>query len=264
MEIILIIILIISITALVIACLAFSKTFKNNRERYNDKNTENYNENRLFTYGKKHGSDKITHHKYHEIYHKYLKPFYDKKGGLIEIGIAEENSLKMWMDAFPNMYIYGIDIGKEDKNDKYTIFKIDQSSENQLKSILDKIKHPIYFINDDGSHIPEHQLLTFNILFPLLEEGGVYIIEDIECSYWTRDGLYGYDTRYGYRHPKSIIEIFKNVIDLINSEFCRKYTDDKVQHLKYIKSITFAQNSIIILKGENKDWKRDYRFSDKL
>ena len=229
------------------------------------KKTEYFNnENRLFTYGKKHGSDKITRHKYHEIYHQYLKQFYDKKGGLIEIGIQGGHSLKMWMDAFPNMYIYGIDIGKEDKNDKYTIFKIDQSSENQLKSILHNIKHPIYFINDDGSHIPEHQLLTFNILFPLLEEGGIYIIEDIESSYWTRDGLYGYDTRYGYKHPKSIIEIFKNVIDLINSEFCRKYTDDKVQHLKYIKSITFAQNCIIILKGENKDWEREYRFGDKL
>ena len=258
------IILIIAICLLVIASIILVwggvtnwKFIPKKKEYYN-------NENRLFIYGKKYGSDKITHHKYHEIYHQYLKQFYDKKGGLIEIGIAGENSLKMWMDAFPNMYIYGIDIGKEDKNDKYAIFKIDQSSENQLKSILDKIKHPIYFINDDGSHIPEHQLLTFNILFPLLEEGGIYIIEDIETSYWTKSGLYGYDTRYGYKHPKSIIEIFKNVIDLINSEFCRNYTDDKVQHLNYIKSITFAQNCIIILKGENKDWKRDYRFGDKL
>ena len=37
MRIVLIIVSIISITALVMACLAFSRTFKSNRERYSDK-----------------------------------------------------------------------------------------------------------------------------------------------------------------------------------------------------------------------------------
>jgi len=106
------------------------------------------------------------------------------------------------------------------------------------------------FINDDGSHIPEHQLLTFNTLFPKLEVGGVYIIEDIETSYWTKEGLYGYETKYGLGHPKSIIEIFKNAVDGVNHKYLVNPPIEIVKHQKQFHSITFAQNCIIIVKGE--------------
>ena len=110
--------------------------------------------------------------------------------------------------------------------------------------------------------LPEHQLLTFNKLFPVLEENGVYIIEDIETSYWTKNGLYGYKTNYGYKHPKSIVELFKNVIDCVNNEFMLKTIATPIKHLDMIKSITFAYNCIIIVK--HKSIKRNYRFKNNL
>ena len=64
----------------------------------------------------------------------------------------------------------------------------------------------------DGQYKKTADSNTFNKLFPILEENGVYIIEDIETSYWTKNGLYGYNTNYGYKHPNSIVEIFKNII----------------------------------------------------
>jgi len=39
-------------------------------------------------------------------------------------------------------------------------------------------------IIDDGSHIPRHQLVSFSALFPFVRPGGVYVIEDIESSYY--------------------------------------------------------------------------------
>jgi len=39
-------------------------------------------------------------------------------------------------------------------------------------------------IIDDGSHVPRHQLITFTSLFPCVRPGGVYVIEDIESSYY--------------------------------------------------------------------------------
>ena len=49
---------------------------------------------------------------------------------------------------------------------------------------------------------------TFDLLFrQVLLPGGTYIIEDIETSYWSRNGLYGYTTRYGYHHENSCIEV---------------------------------------------------------
>jgi len=104
-------------------------------------------------------------------------------------------------------------------------------------------------------------LLTFNTLFPALREGGVYIIEDIETSYWTKEGLYGYQTRYGYKHPDSIVEIFKEVADSINSEFAGT-RPNRVLHHNMIGSMTFAKNCIIITKQTQID--RPYRFSRKL
>ena len=90
-----------------------------------------------------------------------------------------------------------------------------------------------------------------------MQEGGVYIIEDVETSYWTKNGLYGYSTNYGYKHPNSIIEIFKEVADSVNSEFAGK-KENRVMHHNMIGSITFSRNCIIIVKKTVVD--RPYRF----
>lgn len=42
----------------------------------------------------------------------------------------------------------------------------------------------IDIIIDDGSHINEHVIKSFSILFPLLNMGGIYAIEDLQTSYW--------------------------------------------------------------------------------
>jgi hypothetical protein len=92
----------------------------------------------------------------------------------------------MWLDLFPNAYIYGMDFYLHSKGNRYNVIQEDQSKIDDLNIVKSQINSKLFFINDDGSHIPEHQLLSFNILFPKLCEGGVYIIEDIETSYWTK------------------------------------------------------------------------------
>lgn len=221
--------------------------------------------NKMQELGTKYRTDKITHHKYHEIFPVYIEKFYEDAGGIIEIGLEPKRgkaSLNMWLELFPNMHIYGLDKQTPDEfRERYTIFKCDQSNESEINNCVDQIKHKIYFINDDGSHIPDHQLLTFNILFPLLEVDGVYIIEDVETSYWTKQGLYGYETKYGKGHKKSIVEIFKQAIDGVNYEFSQS-SDGELKHQKEIESICFHKNCIIITKREPES--RGYRFKDKL
>lgn len=221
------------------------------------------NTNKMKTAGRH--SDKIKHHKYHEIYPTYIEKFYNNTGGIVEIGLQPKTglaSLTMWLELFPNMHIYGLDKGTPDESkDRYTIFNCDQSDAHQLDKCIEKMNHPVYLINDDGSHIPEHQLLTFNKLFPLLEVGGVYIIEDVETSYWTKGALYGYKTRYGKGHPRSIIEIFKQAIDGVNLEFSQS-AEGQVKHQEKISSISFAKNCIIITKREISE--RPYRFRKNL
>jgi hypothetical protein len=213
--------------------------------------------NRFLEIGRKHGTDKVYLHNYHEIYPQYIEKHYNSEGGMVEVGLLGGASLKLWLELFPNMHIYGLDINPPmgiERHERYTLIKTDQSIQSDLDNAFSKIEHPIWFINDDGSHIPEHQLLTFNTLFPKLEVGGVYIIEDIETSYWTQHGLYGYTTRYGLGHPKSIIEIFKKSIDGVNHRYLLNPDFSVVKHQKQFHSITFAQNCIIIVKGEEKNY----------
>ena len=43
---------------------------------------------------------------------------------------------------------------------------------------------PFDLIIDDGSHVNAHVITTFEVLFPLLKTGGLYVVEDTQTSYW--------------------------------------------------------------------------------
>lgn len=224
------------------------------------------------------GTDKVLHHGYQRFYPRYLETLRDSATGMLEIGIDYHKSLHLWKGYFTKAHIYGIDINDKVLVDpRVSILKADQSKRADLEQILTKITHPVQFIIDDGSHIPEHQVLTFNVLFDkLLQPGGVYIVEDIETSYWTRDKIYGYDTRYGYRHPNSFIEKVKPVADAINSEFLlpafKKHNVDLLADfnpatLSMIGTMTFGQNCVIFTKktvAESEKYTRPYRISNVL
>lgn len=232
----------------------------------------------LSSIGRKSGTDKVTHHGYHRFYPRFLES-YRRLGaeyGMLEIGIERSKSLLMWKEYFPELFIYGIDIGVESSGDRFRIFKCDQSDKSAVADIVSKdIHHDICYINDDGSHIPEHQILCFDLLFDrLLIPGGTYIIEDIETSYWRRNGLYGYRTRYGLGHTQSVIEIFKDIVDSLNNEFLSEEDRQQVHeglhgHISdttraLISSVTFGQNCIIIVKKTAEERAtyddRNYRF----
>jgi hypothetical protein len=229
------------------------------------------------------GTDKITHHGYHRYYPLYLERLrgVTEPWAMLEIGTDQSRSLEMWKRYFPaNVFVYGLDIGVSAQGERFQIFQADQSSQSDLKTVMKAISAsptaaPVHFIIDDGSHIPEHQVSTFDLLFgSLLSPGGVFIIEDIETSYWTRGGLYGYPTEYGYHHSRSIIEIFKDLLDELNDEFLtarnRERQDRCLEGLvsretrESIGSICFGQNCIIVLKKTAEEraryTDRDYRF----
>lgn len=106
---------------------------------------------------------------------------------MIEIGMDEYKSLHMWLNYFPKAFIYGMDIGKSSKGERYLVYKADQNDISELikfKEIIEATKRRILFICDDGSHLPIHIFNTFNYMFKnILKDGGIYIIEDIETSY---------------------------------------------------------------------------------
>jgi len=236
----------------------------------------NFKGNDMFSAGIKYKTDKITHHGYQRFYDYFLYPYKHKEFNFFEIGVDAGRSLKMWNDYFTKAKIYGMDIDHEYDHPKGKIFKGDQSKIKDLDLIIDEIKESDFII-DDGSHVPEHQLLSFNHLFDkLLNKGGTYIIEDIETSYWKKSELYGYKINSGYNAKNNIVNIFKNIVDIVNREFLldkdiekiKKFKQIKFENLKYISFVMFGQNCIIIKKMSQKEYdrygERKYRFIESL
>ena len=183
-------------------------------------------------------ADKVYEHGYDNIYPIFLESLRDQEFNMLEIGVNEGSSMNLWGEYFEHSKIYGVDIDSEWSNERCTTYKFDQSNPEDLKQIVKTIPK-CKFIIDDGSHVPYHQIITFNELFNnLLEYGGVYIIEDIECSYWRSDSkIYGYEIGHF-----NIVDYFKNKTDQING----KITLNK--NKMDISTITFGYNCIVITK----------------
>lgn len=136
----------------------------------------------------KHKADKSSlYHNFCVKYDRLLSPFRQSYTNILEIGVAEGQSLKMWADYFTNATAHGIDICPGSKVcesycSRIRFHLIDQGSESQLASM--KQHGPFDLIVDDGNHWWREQIVSFNSLFPMVRNGGMYIIEDTCTSYW--------------------------------------------------------------------------------
>lgn len=116
--------------------------------------------------------------------------FHDKPITLLEIGIAEGDSLLYFSDVLPKAKIVGLDIKKlpaiDDRGGRIVMYQGGQ----QDRAFLDRVAHeqaPAGFdvIIDDGSHVGQLTRIAFWHLFRHhLKPGGLYFIEDWGCSYW--------------------------------------------------------------------------------
>jgi hypothetical protein len=130
-------------------------------------------------------------HGYTPYYHELLKDKTVKK--VLEIGIGypthmHQNkdfkpgaSLFMWQEYFPEAEIYALDINPEVLINEGRIksFCCDQGNEESLRKIAAQLGGNFDLIVDDGSHAPDHQVLSAEVLIPLLlNPDGIYVIED--------------------------------------------------------------------------------------
>lgn len=162
-----------------------------------------------------HKSDKSSRfHNYAVKYDKILSPFREAFSSILEIGVAQGQSIRMWTDYFTKATIHGADISKASENcvdysDRIRFHLLDQRNEAQLKN-LEQFS-PFDLIIDDGNHFWMEQILTFKTLFPYLRKGGIYIVEDTTTSYW----------REYKNNPVSPIEYFKSLVDEVHLKGAR-------------------------------------------
>ena len=122
--------------------------------------------NDLELLARKYGTDKRTNDAGQNIYHGYTDTYYElfkddryDKLNILEIGVQNGFSHKMWADFFPNSMIYGIDTFEdilcktkiEDiECDRIKILKASQDDEKSINEYFKNTKFDI--IIDDASH----------------------------------------------------------------------------------------------------------------
>ena len=120
-------------------------------------------------------------HNYLVYYWAHLRDIRNDTRNVLEIGLQTDKSIRMWEAFFPNATIYGIDIDprcKEFEGGRRKVFIGDQSDKVFLREVVSAASSPFDVIIDDGSHRVEHQIASFDFLFPMLSEHGIYVIED--------------------------------------------------------------------------------------
>lgn len=208
-------------------------------------------------------SDKWT--SYLGKYESLFSPLRDKAISLFEIGIQNGGSLEIWSKYFLKAKVFvGCDIDKKCSNLVYKDSRINlvigDANQKKIQEDIFKKSRSFDIVIDDGSHRSSDIIKSFVNYFPHVADNGLYIVEDMHCSYWK-------DFEGGLFAPYSSMMFFKYLTDLVNYEHwgvSKSYTDIlegfnhqydlklKQDTLKNIASIEFLNSMCIIRKSSGK------------
>ena len=196
------------------------------------------------------GTDKYGEHDYTPVYQELMRPWRGKRVRLLEIGVGGYQgvmggeSLRMWESYFRRGRIYGIDLYDKSalSGGRVKVFQCSQVDAARLTALAQELG-PFDFIIDDGSHMNAHQIGTFGILWPHLKDGGAYVVEDTQTSYWPS---YGGGPLGGPGYARSCMQWFKDLADSVNLP---EFLEPAPAGLDPgIASIAFHHNLIVVRK----------------
>jgi hypothetical protein len=146
------------------------------------------------------GSVDGDRHLYTELYAATFESFRLQEFCLLELGLLrsptreEETdpasrrvtripSVEMWLQYFPKATCYGFDLADFAALEKprFKFIRGDLSADSDIERLARSVPTPRIII-DDASHASFHQQRAFLRLFPILEPGGFYVIEDLHYS----------------------------------------------------------------------------------
>ncbi|MFO7757191.1 MAG: hypothetical protein R6V26_01725 [Roseovarius sp.] len=143
------------------------------------------------------GSDKgSVKHRYTELYHMLFHPYRMREITFLEMGLliggpehgadadrvtADLPSIRMWLEYFPNARIHGLDVSDFAwfGDERFTFHRCDMEDPDQIARAIAAIEPAPDIVIDDASHASHHQQAAFLEIFPRLNPGGLYVIEDL-------------------------------------------------------------------------------------
>lgn len=131
-------------------------------------------------------TDKSYDHQYIHVYESLFTPIRKQVKNMLEIGIWQGDSHKMWRDYFDEAQIYGIDTNIDScrtLDNQERILAIHGNAYSD--EIVDLFKDVTFdVIVDDGPHTLQSQIECVKFYAPLLSANGILVIEDIPHPEW--------------------------------------------------------------------------------
>jgi glycosyltransferase involved in cell wall biosynthesis len=156
---------------------------------------------------------------YIDVLDEAFSSYREKPINLLEIGIQNGGSLEIWAQYFSRAEkIIGCDF---DENCGGLVFDdprisvvIGDANTSSVEMAIRQQTPSFDLIIDDGSHQSADMISSFLRYFPMLNEGGIYLVEDMHCSYWK-------DYGGSLHNPLSAMNFFKRLADILNYEHWR-------------------------------------------
>ena len=181
---------------------------------------------------------------YLEIYHRHFARYRGRSPVVLEIGVSYGGSLEMWRDYFgPGCRLYGVDIDPRCKafEDGTTTILIGDQAERAFLGRLRAELPRLDILIDDGGHMMEQQIATFEELYPHVADDGVYLCEDLHTSYWDEFGG-------GYRKDSSFIEFSKDLIDQLNAWHWKRGQESAVNDFTRTAHSMHYYDSVLVIE----------------
>jgi hypothetical protein len=122
-----------------------------------------------------HDTDKGT--QYTQVYDRWLSHAREHRMRMLEIGLYNGGSFRMWRDYLPNTVLHGIDIDArtlayQDEVPNSQVRLVDQGSAAALEGFVAELGGNYDFVLDDGGHTMVQQIVSFEVLWPQVMPGG--------------------------------------------------------------------------------------------
>lgn len=149
-------------------------------------------------------------------YDRLFSPYREQPVRLLEIGIQNGGSLEIWSKFFPNARrLLGCDINPRCARLQYDDARIDvivgDATLDATRELILAQSARWDLVIDDGSHTSRDIVRSFLTYFPHVEPGGLFVAEDLHCSYWEQ-------WQGGLFHPFASVTFFKLLADVVNHE----------------------------------------------
>lgn len=183
---------------------------------------------------------KILGHNYSPFYEKYLSKFKKKKGlKILEIGSLRGAGTASFYYYFDKPKIFCADINPfqiQVFSNNIRKFYVDTKSKKALFNLKSYVNETFDIIIDDASHNIRDQIITINVFFDKLKQGGIYIIED-SLQYLSYKHLNKDNLKYGSK------EILLSVKE--NDSLKQNYlsTEDAIKLKSQIRNFSFEKGS---------------------